>query len=151
MRGDGEGRERRGEKERESARALVLEKGKKKEPYLKDGWSCCEAVFPGPAGSGAHGTSLWTGRAGPRAAPAEPAPLLPHRPFLPRGFPSVPHTSELGSGRANRADPWVSEGPKAAGLGACAGLGEKQAPLPSGQHGSLLRGQACPPAEWDTW
>lgn len=31
--GGQEGRERRGEKERESARALVLEKGEKKEPY----------------------------------------------------------------------------------------------------------------------
>lgn len=30
MRGDGQGRERKGEKKRKSARALMLEKGKKK-------------------------------------------------------------------------------------------------------------------------
>jgi hypothetical protein len=36
MRGDGQGRERRGEKKRKSARALMLEKGKKK-ANLTDG------------------------------------------------------------------------------------------------------------------
>jgi hypothetical protein len=38
MRGDGKGREGRGgerEREREHAHTLVLEKGKKKEPYLR--------------------------------------------------------------------------------------------------------------------
>lgn len=75
--GDREGRERRGEKERESARALVLEKGRKKEPYLKDGRSCSEAVFPWPAGS-----------LGPLACgPAEMAPGPPYRPIAPFPFP----------------------------------------------------------------
>lgn len=75
--GDGEGRERRGEKERESARALVLEKGKKKEPYLKDGSSCCEAVFPGLAGSWAHGIRAELAPGPPCGAPLPPHLTLP--------------------------------------------------------------------------
>lgn len=101
MRGDREGRERRGEKERESARALVLEKGRKKEPYLKDGRFCSEAVFPWPAGS------LGPLACGPaEMAPGQPllSPLAPHRPIpLPPAQGTVPHSSELGSGWVSRS------------------------------------------------
>lgn len=89
MMGDGEGRVRRGEKERKSAHALVLEKGKKKEPYLKDGSSCCEAVFLWLAGSWAQ--ALAYGLAEMAPGPPLLSPFHHIRPFLPRLSFSVPH------------------------------------------------------------